>query len=187
MLIRAKNRPLTSSLRHGAGTDPLRTPFGRSSVEGRRKAVGRPKRGRTGSVGALQSLGDEVDDGVLLVEAYVAQRHMLQQRACLFGAAQRQQYAVAVELLYELAAGTALGHTHSLTHHEVDAGTSVETEVYIAVDNLVDGEVDAHRGGLEQDIDVVVDTHGVRPAVRERQGATGLLLKHLADLSESKS
>ena len=55
------------------------------------------------------------------------------------------------------------------------------------VDNLVDGEVDAHRGGLEQDIDVIVDTYGVRPAVRERQGATGLFLNHLADLSESKS
>ena len=34
----------------GAPTEPLRSPFGRSSVEGRPEAVGKPKRGRWGAV-----------------------------------------------------------------------------------------------------------------------------------------
>ena len=46
--IRILSHPLLFLHLYGAPTAPLRSPFGRSSVEGRSEAVGGPKGGRRG-------------------------------------------------------------------------------------------------------------------------------------------
>lgn len=138
-------------------------------------------------LGVSDAFGLELHYDVLLVEAYVAQGDVLEQGACLRGAAECEQHAAAFERLYEVAAGAVFGHADGLSHHEVDAGATAVAEVDIAADNLVDGDVEADVGRFEEHVDVVADTHGVWAAVHQGQSASCFLLNQIADFAVCES